>query len=241
MRPLVRAKHPKIVLGVVGAALALPVLGITISLVGTSANTQQEVNVQEVSVQDVSMEESAQNEVSAQHETVPTVAATSSVVVKSQPAQSPLPDPLAPEPSRDSSPESEMTAEPKKTAEAETATPTPASKPKATATPAAPKIEKVTPPVVTEQVVNEPKTLKKTTQVVGGWTAPVVNPGTVSLRAPQISSGQRVTLTVACSPSVNCVINGDQLTITEGTQVTVTYRAKATSTHTAWATIIRGE
>jgi outer membrane biosynthesis protein TonB len=236
MSPLVRAKHPKIVLGVVGAALAVPVLGITISLAGVNANTPQDVSMQEVSVQDVSMEESAQNEVSAQHETVPTVAAG---VAESQPAQSPLPDPLAPEPIRDSSPESEMTAEPKKTAEAETATPTPTSEPKATATPAAPKIEKVTPPVVTEQVVNEPKTVKKATQVVGGWTAPVVNPGTVSLRAPQISSGQRVTLTVACSPSVNCVINGDQLTITEGTQVTVTYRAKATGTHRAWTTTIR--
>ncbi len=233
-----RAKHPKIILGVVGAALAVPVLGITISLVGASANTQQEVSMQEVSVQDVSMKESAQDTASAQHETVPTVAAG---VAESQPAQSPLPDPLAPEPSASNTPESEMTAEPKKTAEAETATPTPTSEPKATATPAAPKIEKVTQPVVTEQVVNEPKTLKKTTQVAGGWTAPVLNPGTVSLRAPQISSGQNVTLTVACSPSANCVINGDQLTITEGTQVTVTYRAKATSTHTAWATIIRSE
>jgi hypothetical protein len=234
MSQLVRARHPKIILGVVGAAIAVPVLGITISLVGASANTPQDV-----SMQDVSVEESAQDTASVQQDTVPTVA--SAVVVESQPAQSPLPDPLAPEPSRDSSPESEMTAEPKKTAEAETATPTPASKPKATATPAAPKVEKVTPPVVTEQVVNEPKIVKKTTEVVGGWTPPVVNPGTVSLRAPQITSGQNVTLTVACSPSANCVINGDQLTITEGTQVTVTYRAKATSTHTAWATIIRSE
>jgi outer membrane biosynthesis protein TonB len=236
MSQLVRAKHPKIILGVVGALIAVPVLGITISLVGVNANTPQDVSMQEVSMQDVSMEENTQDTASVQHETVPTVAAG---VAESQPAQSPLPDPLAPEPSASNTPESEMTAEPKKTAEAETATPTPTSEPKATATPAAPKIEKVTPPVVTEQVVNEPKTVKKATQVVGGWTAPVVNPGTVSLRAPQISSGQRVTLTVACSPSVNCVINGDQLTITEGTQVTVTYRAKATGTHRAWTTTIR--
>lgn len=227
MRQLVRAKHPKIVLGVVGAALAVPVLGITISLVGVNANTPQEV-----SVQDVSMEESAQNEVSAQHETVPTVA--SAVVVESQPAQSPLPDPLAPEPSRDNSLSASASVSAIETQEQE-----PTSEPKATATPAAPKVEKVTPPVVTEQVVNEPKIVKKTTEVAGGWTPPVVNPGTVSLRAPQITSGQNVTLTVACSPSANCAINGDQLTITEGTQVTVTYRAKATSTHTAWATTIR--
>jgi outer membrane biosynthesis protein TonB len=234
MSQLVRAKHPKIILGVVGALIAVPVLGITISLVGANANTPQDVSMQDVSMQDASMEENTQDTASVQHETVPTVATG---VVESQPAQSPLPDPLAPEPTRDSSPESEMTAEPKKTAEAETATPTPTSEPKGTAT--APKVEKVTPPVVTEQVVNEPKTVKKTSQVVGGWTPPVVNPGTVSLRAPQLSSGQRVTLTVACSPSVSCVINGDQLTITEGTHVTVTYRAKATNTHRAWTTTIR--
>jgi len=115
----------------------------------------------------------------------------------------------------------------------------PTSEPKVTATPAAPKVEKVIQPVVTEQVVNEPKTVKETTEVVGGWTPPVVNPGVVSLRAPQLSSEANVTLTVACSPSANCFINGDQLTMTEGTHVTVTYRAKATNTHAAWATTIR--
>jgi len=99
----------------------------------------------------------------------------------------------------------------------------------------------VTQPVATEPGLNEPKTVKKTTEVVGGWTPPVVNPGTVSLRAPQLSSGQRVALTVACSPSANCVINGDQLTINEGTHVTVTYRAKATNTYRAWTTTIRSE
>jgi len=228
MSPLVRAKHPKIVLGVVGALIAVPVLGITISLVGASENAQQDV-----SIQDVSMEESAQDTASVQHETAPTAAAapapaSAAAVVESQPVQTPLPDPLAPEPTRNSSPSVSASV-------IETQEPT--SEPKVTAT--APKVEKVTQLVVTEPVVNEPKTVKKTTAIVGGWTAPVVNPGTVSLRAPKITSGQRVTLTVACSPSANCVINGDQLTMTEGTHVTVTYRAKATSTHTAWATTIR--
>jgi len=229
MKQLVRAKHPKIILGVVGALIAVPVLGITISLVGVNANTQQDVRVQ-----DVSMEESAQDEVSVQHETVPTVASAAAVVVESQPAQTPLPDPLAPEPTRAGTPSVSASVSVIETQE-------PTSEPKVTATPAAPKVEKVTQPVVTEPVVNEPKIAKKTTEVVGGWTPPVVNPGTVSLRAPKITSGQRVTLTVACSPSANCVINGDQLTMTEGTHVTVTYRAKATSTHRAWATTILSE
>jgi cytoskeletal protein RodZ len=153
MSQLVRARHPKIILGVVGALIAVPVLGITMSLVGTSANAPQEV-----SMQDMSMEESAQDTTSVQQETVPTVAAAV-VVVESQPAQSPLPDPLAPEPTRDSSPESEMTAEPKKTAEAETATPTPTSESKATKT--------LEPPVM-----NEPKIVKKASEVAGGWTPP---------------------------------------------------------------------
>jgi len=195
MSQLVRVKHPKIVLGVVGALIAVPVLGITISLVGANANTPAQTITQDVSMQDVSMQESAQDTTSVQQETVPTVAA----------AQEPT------------------------------------SESKATATPATPKIEKVTQPVVTEQVVNEPITVKKTTEVVGGWTAPVVNTGIVSLRAPQLNSDANVTLTVAFSPSANCVINGDQLTINEGTHVTVAYRPKATSTHRAWATTIRSE
>jgi len=222
----VRAKHPKIVLGVVGALIAVPVLGITISLVGVNANTQQDVRVQ-----DVSMEESAQDTASVQHETVPT-AASAVVVVESQPARSPLPDPLAPEPTRAGTPSVSASVSVIETQE-------PTSEPKVTATPTAPKVEKVIQLVVTEPVVNEPKIVKKTTEIVGGWTPPVVNPGTVSLRAPQLSSDANVTLTVACSPSANCVINGDQLTINEGTHVTVTYRAKATNTHTAWATTIR--
>jgi len=216
MSPLVRAKHPKIVLGVVGALIAVPVLGITISLVGVNANTPTQTITQDTA--------------SVQHETVPPVAAAG--VVESMPAQSPLPDPLAPEPTRDRSPSASASVSVIETQE-------PTSEPKVTATATAPKVEKVTQPVVTEQVVNEPKTVKKTTEIVGGWTPPVVNPGTVSLRAPQLSSDANVTLTVACSPSANCVINGDQLTMTEGTQVTVTYRAKATNTHTAWATTIR--
>ena len=63
-----------------------------------NANTQQDV-----SIQDVSMKESAQDTASVQHETAPT-AASAVVIVESQPAQSPLPDPLAPEPTRAGTP-----------------------------------------------------------------------------------------------------------------------------------------
>ena len=143
MSPILRAKHPKIILGVVGALIAIPVLGITISLVGANANAQQ----------DVSVEESAQDEVSVQHETVPTVAAAPAAV-ESMPAQSPLPDPLAPEPTRAGTPSASVSV-------IETQEQEPTSEPKVTATPTAPKVEIATQPVVTEQVVNEPKTVKK--------------------------------------------------------------------------------
>jgi len=111
----------------------------------------QEVNVQEVSMQDVSVEESAQDTASVQQDTVPTVAAG---VVESQPAQSPLPDPLAPEPTRAGTPSVSASVSAIETQKQE-----PPSEPKTTAT--APKVEKVTQPVVEEPVVNEPKIVKK--------------------------------------------------------------------------------
>ncbi len=208
MSSLARVKHPKMILGVVGAAIAVPLLGVTISLVGASANPTPDPSVQETSVQ---------------QEAEPAV--VGSPVVES------LPDPLAPEVT---STADVTVPAPKATAESSpSAVPTsdgpptqePTGAPKATKTPEQP-------------VVTEPKIVKKMTDVNGSWTPPVSNPGTVSLRAPQLTSDVKVSVTVACSPSVNCVINGDQLTFSDGTEVTVTYRAKATDTHTAWSKTI---
>ncbi len=55
MSSLARTKHPKMILGAVGTAIAIPVLGITISFVSVSANTQQKSGVQ----QDASAQEEA--------------------------------------------------------------------------------------------------------------------------------------------------------------------------------------
>lgn len=52
--------------------------------------------------------------------------------------------------------------------------------------------------------------------------SPVLNPETISLGAPKISSGVKASVIDACSPSTKCGMNGDQLTINEGALVTVT-------------------
>jgi len=50
------SRRAALILGVIRASIAIPVLGITISLVGASANTQQEVSVQENAQDDVSVQ-----------------------------------------------------------------------------------------------------------------------------------------------------------------------------------------
>ncbi len=222
MSSLARAKHPKMILGAVGAAIAIPLLGITISFVSVSANTQQKL--------------SAQQEANATVVATPTAAAvpastnSPTEIADPKPAQSPLPDPLAPEPSTSTLPPPEA---------ATASTPAPSAemsvKETADATP--------TPTVNTStstdaRSVQAPRVIKKETRSAQSWTPPVLNPGMVSLRAPQLTSGVKVSVTVACSPSTGCVINGDQLTFSEGTQVTVTYSAKATDTYKAWSKTI---
>ncbi len=208
-----RVKHPKIILGAVGAAMAIPLLGITISFAGASANLPQDTSAQQEA-----------NKTVVETPTPAAVPVSTDAPIEladPKPAQSPLPDPLAPAPSASISP-----------------TPVASTEPSVEETPSAAR----TPTVKASsdaQGVRAPRVVKKETDVVGSWTPPtLLNPGTVLLRAPQLSSGVKVSVTVACSPSVNCVINGDQLTISDGTRVTVTYTAKATDTHTAWSTTI---
>ncbi len=221
------------ILGAVGMAIAIPLLGITISFASVSANVQQDANAQENA--------NAQQEANATVVAAPTPAAVPASAdspiesVDSQPAQPLLPDPLAPEPSASSLPAPEVVTAPTPVAPAESIVEQTPS-----ATPSPILTVKASKPTDAQdaQGVQAPRAVKKETDVARSWTPPVLNPGTVSLRAPKLSSGQQATLTVACSPSVNCVINGDQLTFSEGTQVTVTYSAKATATHRAWSKTI---
>ncbi len=227
MSSLARAKHPKMILGVVGTAIAIPLLGITISFVSVSANAQQESGVQE--------------ETNAAVLAPPTSVASPGItnspaeVADPKPAQSPLPDPLVPEPSTSTLLAPEAVTAPTPVASAQ---PIVEEIPRAATTPTPAPTVKASMDTQDVQGVQAPRAVKKETRSAQPWTPPVLNPGTVSLRAPQLTSGVKVNVTVACSPSVNCVMNGDQLTFGEGTQVTVTYSAKASKTHTAWSTTI---
>ncbi len=233
MSSLARVKHPKMILGAVGAAIAIPLLGITISFVSVSANTQQESGVE----QNASAQQEATGGVANVTSPVASPAITNSPaeVVDPKPAQSPLPDPLAPEPSASNSPAPEAVTAPTPVASTEpsveetlTAAPTPTVK-----------ASKST-DAQDVQGVQAPRVVKKETDVARSWTPPtLLNPGTVSLRAPKLTSGVKASVTVACSPSTGCVMSGDQLTFSEGTRVTVTYSAKATDTYKAWSTTIR--
>ncbi len=217
------------ILGAVVTAIAIPLLGITISFVSVSANTQQESGVQH----NTSAQQEATGAVVNVSTPVASPASTNSPTEIADPksAQSPLPDPLVPEPSTSTLPTPEAVTAPTPAASVEMSV---KETPDVTPTPTV----KAPTDAQNAQNVQAPRVVKKETDVVGSWTSPMLNPGTVLLRAPQLTSGVRVNVTVACSPSVNCVINGDQLTFSEGTRVTVTYSAKATSTHKAWSTTI---
>ncbi len=226
MSSLARAKHPKMILGAVGTAIAIPLLGITISFVSVSANTQQDPSVQQEATAAVV---EAPTSVAS-----PAITNSAAEVVETKPARSPLPDPLAPEPSTSTLPPPEAVTAPTPVASAE---PIGEETPSTAPTPS-PTVKASASTSTDAQGVQAPRVVKKETDVVRSWTPPVLNPGTVLLRAPKLSSDVKVDVTVACSPSVNCVINGDQLTFSEGTRVTVTYSAKATDTYKAWSTTI---
>ncbi len=224
MSSLARAKHPKMILGAVGTAIAIPLLGITISFASVSANTQQNLSAQQEATGAVA---NVLTPVAS-----PVITNSPAEVVGPKAVLSPLPDPLAPEPSA-----STLLAPGAVTAP----TPVASTEPSVEETLSAPPspIPTVKASASTDaRSVQAPRAVKKETDATRSWTPPVLNPGTVSLRAPQLTSGVKVSVTVACSPSVNCVINGDQLTFSEGTQVTVTYSAKATATHRAWSKTI---
>ncbi len=226
-----RAKHPKIILGAVGTAIAIPLLGITISFVSVSANAQQNASVQH----NASAQQEATGAVANVTLPVASPASTNSPteVADPKPAQSTLPDPLAPEPSTSTLPPPEAV-----TASTPVASAQPIVEQTPSAAPSPTPTVKASTDAQDAQNVQAPRAVKKETDVVRSWTPPVLNPGTVLLRVPKLSSDVKVDVTVACSPSTGCVINGDQLTFGEGTQVTVTYSAKASKTHTAWSKTI---
>lgn len=132
----------------------------------------------------------------------------------------PAADPLGPSPM--------PTAAPSPTPSPSSSTATrPAARPSAT--------PPSTPPAVAPRSPAPPA--RKANGPVSGWSAPIVQAGQVALSRPQLKSGQRPAITVACSPSSACTVSGSTLTVAEtATSVTVTWSSPATKKWTAWRT-----
>lgn len=71
--------------------------------------------------------------------------------------------------------------------------------------------------------------------VRGGWSAPALRVGANDLTVPVLSSGARVQITVACSPSRTCTVSGSDLLVDPAaSMVTVTWSAPARAGYRAW-------
>ncbi len=169
MSSLARAKHPKTILGAVDAGIDIPLFGITISFVSVSANTQQNPVVQQNA--------SAQQEVPRAVANVstpvasPTITNSPAEVDYPKPAQSPLSDPLAPEPSTSTLPAPEAVTAPAPVAsvapsveETPSAVPTPTPRVKASTSKDAQDV----------QGVQAPRAVKKETDVARSWNSPSI-------------------------------------------------------------------
>ncbi len=162
MSSLARAKHPKVILDMVGTAIAIPVLGITISFVSVSANAQQDPGVQ----QNTSAQQEATGAVANVSTLVASPASTNSPteIADPKPTQSLLPDPLVP--SASSSPAPEAVTAPTPVASAE---PSVKETPRATPSPIS-TVKASTP--TDAQDVQAPRVVKKTTEIARSWTPP---------------------------------------------------------------------
>lgn len=74
------------------------------------------------------------------------------------------------------------------------------------------------------------------TVVKSSWQPPRLHVGVTSITRPRLSSGARVSVTVACAPGAGCSMSGTQLQVAAGTSVTVTWSAPARPGYTAWRT-----
>lgn len=135
----------------------------------------------------------------------------------------PLPDPLTPNTSPSpTTPPVAPTATPTATGDA-----TPA---------AAPQQDKSVTKLPAPRTTTTPAPRKIQTRVDGNWVAPVITaPGELILTTPTLISGAKVSTTIACSPSINCALEGATLMMVADTQVSITYSAKGTKKFTAWS------
>jgi len=74
------------------------------------------------------------------------------------------------------------------------------------------------------------------TRIQGKWVGPVITaPSEATITAPTLTSRAQVSTTIACSPNINCALEGVTLVMVADTQVSITYSAKGTKKFTAWS------
>lgn len=215
--------NPKVILSAITLALAIPIAGITLALINTggagsisAANpTSNSPLTPQTGASAPIATQQAANEVGANDE------GASDAVTPEPPT--PLPDPLTPNtsPSPPAAPatpsamgNSTPAAEPQQDKNVKKSVP--------------PKTSPTSTPARTQQKIQ--------TRVQGDWVAPVITaPGEVTITAPTLISGVKLSTTIACSPSANCTLEGSTLKLAADTQVSITYSAKGTKKFTAWS------
>jgi len=71
-------------------------------------------------------------------------------------------------------------------------------------------------PTATPTTTRRPAPAPRLTTVTGGWQAPSLHVGANTIALPRLTSRATVRVTVGCSPSSACHLNGDQLVIDSG-------------------------
>jgi hypothetical protein len=90
-------------------------------------------------------------------------------------------------------------------------------------------------PTATRRPAPAPVPAPRRTTVTGGWQAPSLHVGANTIALPRLTSRATVRVTVGCSPSSACHVDGDQLVIDPAaTAVTVTWWAPATAGYRRW-------
>lgn len=131
-------------------------------------------------------------------------------------------------PSAPPSPAPSTTPSPCPTATAPTAAP---STPRASQPPSTPS----TPRPARPRPQPTPAPTLRSAQVIDAWRAPVLHIGANRLSVPRLSSGARVGVTIACSPSAACLLRGDQLDIDPSARsVQVTWTAAPRGSWSGW-------
>lgn len=206
--------NPKVILSAITLAFAIPITGITLTLINPGGAVPIAA-ANPASSGSITPQTSASAPTATQQ--APNDVGGSDAVTPDPPT--PLPDPLTPE----------TNPNPTMPPAAPTATPDATSA-------AAPQQETNVTKSPSPRTATTPAPRKIQPHIQGEWVAPVIAvPGEVTLTTPTLTSGAKVSTTIACSPSANCALEGATLMMVADTQVSITYSAKGTKKFTAWS------